>query len=120
MRITLKATQITHTNAIDSYVQKRMRELEAVLEPKEKSEVARIDVGLANKHHKEGKEQYYAEITFHVKGKDFRVVSKAPDLYEAIDAMKDRIVRDVTRHHDRSRAKKRAGAREVKRRIGQS
>ncbi len=57
MRITLKATNITHTNAIDAYVTKRMRDLEKVLEPKEKSSIARIDVGLSNKHHKEGMEQ---------------------------------------------------------------
>ena len=117
MRITLKATNITHTNAIDTYVAKRMRELERVLEQKETSSIARIDIGSTNKHHKEGKDQFYAEITFHVKGKDFRVVTKAPDLYEAIDMMKDRIVRDVTRFHDRSRTLKKAGAREVKRRI---
>ena len=30
MRITLKATNITHTNAIDAYVSKRMRDLENV------------------------------------------------------------------------------------------
>ena len=117
MRITLKASNITHTNAIDTYISKRMRELERVLEPKEKSSIARIDVGVTNKHHKEGKEQFYAEITFHVKGKDFRVVTKAPDLYEAIDMMKDRIVRDVTKHHDRTRTQRKAGAREVKRRM---
>jgi ribosomal subunit interface protein len=120
MRITLKATNITHTNAIDAYVGKRLRELERVLEPKEKSEIARVDVGAANRHHKEGKEQFYAEITFHVKGKDFRVVAKADDLYAAIDKMKDAIVRDVGRHHDRTRALAKAGAREVKRRIARA
>ena len=118
MRITLKATNITHTNAIDAYVSKRMRDLEKVLEPKEKSAIARIDVGSTNKHHKEGKEQFYAEITFHVKGKDFRVVTKASDLYEAIDMMKEKIVRDVTKHQDRMRTERKAGAREMKRRMG--
>ena len=49
MRITLKATNITHTNAIDAYVAKRMHELEKVLEAKEQSEIARIDVGATNK-----------------------------------------------------------------------
>lgn len=117
MRITLKATNITHTNAIDTYVAKRLRELERVLEPKEKSSIARVDVGVTNKHHKEGKEQFYAEITFHVKGKDFRVTTKASGLYEAIDMMKERIVRDVTKHHDKTRTQRKAGAREVKRRI---
>jgi ribosomal subunit interface protein len=101
MRITLKATHIEHTNAIDAYVAKRLRELERILGAKEKSEVARVDIGVSSKHHKEGKEQYYAEITLHVKNKDFRVVAKAADLYAAIDKMKDDIVREVTRHHDR-------------------
>lgn len=117
MRTTLKATNITHTNAIDTYVAKRLRELERVLEPKEKSSIARVEVGLVNKHHKEGKEQFFAEITFHVKGKDFRVTTKAADLYEAIDAMKERIVRDVTNHHDKTRTQRKDGAREVKRRM---
>ncbi len=120
MRITLKATNIEHTNAIDAYVGKRMRELEKVLEPKEKSELARVDVGTTNKHHKEGKDLFYAEITFHVKGKDFRTVAKAGDLYAAIDKIKDDIVREVTRHHDRQRALRKSGAREMKRRISRS
>ncbi len=117
MRTTLKATNITHTNAIDAYVAKRMRELEKVLEPNEKSSIARIEVGSSNKHHKVGKEQFFAEITLHVKGKDFRVVTKAPDLYEAIDMMRERIVRDVKNHHEKTRSQRKAGAREVKRRI---
>lgn len=117
MRTTLKATNIEHTNAIDTYVMKRLRELERILEPKEKSEIARIDVGMTNKHHKEGKDQYYAEITFHVKNKDFRAVAKASDLYAAIDKMKDEIVREVTKHHDRMRTRQKAGGRELKRRI---
>jgi ribosomal subunit interface protein len=117
MRLTIKASNIEHTNAIDTYVAKRMRELEKVLEPKEKSELARIDVGTTNMHHREGKDLFYAEISFHVKKKDFRATAKAADLYSAIDKMKDDIVREVTHHHDRIRALRKAGAREMKRRV---
>lgn len=117
MRITIKATNIEHTNAIDAYLRKRLLELERVLEPKEESELARIDVGKTTKHHKAGKNIFYAEITFHVKKKDFRVTVKADDLYAAIDEMKDEIVREVTRHHERTRARAKAGGRELKRRI---
>ncbi len=120
MRLTLKATNITHTNAIDAYVTKRLRELEAVLEPKEKSELARVDIGMTSTHHKSGKEVFYAEITFHVKKKDFRAVAKAPDLYAAIDKMRDEIVREVTRHHERMRKLQKEGGRELKRRIQKS
>lgn len=117
MRLTIKATNIEHTNAIDAHIVKRMRDLEKVLEPKEKSELARVDVGTTNMRHREGKDLYYAEVTFHVKKKDFRATAKAADLYAAIDKMKDEIVREVTHHHDRIRALRMAGAREMKRRV---
>ena len=54
MRTTIKATNITHTNAIDSYLLKKLKELERVLEPKEKSELARIEIGELTKRHKSG------------------------------------------------------------------
>lgn len=117
MRMTIKATNIDHTNAIDAYLTKRMRELERVLEPKEKSELARIDIGKTTTHHKSGKDIFYSEITFHVKKKDFRAVAKSDDLYAAIDEMKDEIVREVTRHHERMRLMQKKGGRELKQRI---
>lgn len=117
MRITLKAANIVHTNAIDAYVGKKMRELEKVLEPKEQSQIARIDIGTTTKHHKEGKDLYYAEITFHIKKKDFRVVTKSADLYSAIDEMKDAIVQDVKSYHERMRTLAKEGAREIKSRM---
>lgn len=114
MRLTIKATNIEHTNAIDSYLAKRMSELERILDAKEKSQIARLDIGKTSKHHKEGKEVFYAEVTFHVKKKDFRAVAKAPDLYVAIDKMKDMIVREVLRHHAQTRVLEKKSARELK------
>lgn len=120
MRHTIKATNIEHTNAIDTYIVKRLAELDRILEPKEKSELARLDVGKTSRHHKEGKEVYYAEITFHVKKKDFRAVAKAGDLYEAIDKMRDMVIREVKRHHELMRTKEKQGGRELKRRIAKA
>ncbi|KKU78724.1 MAG: hypothetical protein UY04_C0028G0016 [Parcubacteria group bacterium GW2011_GWA2_47_7] len=117
MRLTIKATNIEHTNAIDTYLSKKMSELERILEPKEKSEIARLDVGKTSKHHKEGKEVFYAEISFQVKKKSFRAVAKAGDLYEAIDKMKSMIVREVNKHHEQLRVLTKKGGREMKRRI---
>lgn len=116
MRITIKATGIEHTNAIDSYVHKALRGLEKVLEPREKSVLARVDIGVTTKHRKGG-EIFYAEVTMHVKGADFRSVAKEESLYAAIDAMRDAVVREVTRFHDRKRATIKDGARVLKRRI---
>ncbi len=117
MRITIKATNIDHTNAIDSYVNKRMRDLEKLLDIKEKSELARIEVGKSTTHHRLGKDIFFAEVMFHVSKKDFRATTKADDLYAAIDKMRDEIVREVSRYHERLRKQKKDGAREIKRRI---
>jgi ribosomal subunit interface protein len=116
MRTTIKATNIEHTNAIDTYIKKRLNELERVLEPKEKSELARIELGKLTKHHKSG-EIFFSEITFHVKKKDFRATAKGNDLYEAIDKMQAMIVREVKRHHELMRGEAKKGRREMKRRI---
>jgi ribosomal subunit interface protein len=117
MRLTIKASNIEHTNAIDTYLTKAMAELERILEPKEKSEIARLDIGKTSKHHKEGKEVFYAEITFHVKKKDFRATAKAGDLYVAIDKMKAMVIREVKRHHAQTRVLQKKGGQELKRRI---
>ena len=116
MRITIKATGIEHTNAIDSYVKKALAAVEKVLDPNEKSVLARIDVGMSTKHHKTGN-IFYAEVTMRLPGKDFRATSKADTLYSAIDAMKDEITREVKRHHEKAREDKKKGGRELKRRI---
>lgn len=117
MRTTIKATNIEHTNAIDSYVNKRMRDLEKVLDAKEKSKIARVEVGKTTTHHRGGKDIFFAEVMFHVSKKDFRAAVKADDLYAAIDKMRDEIVREVTRHHERAREQRKNGEREMKRHI---
>lgn len=119
MRTTVKATNIDHTNAIDTYLKKRLGELERILEPKEQSELARIELGKLTKHHKSG-EVFFAEITFHVKKKDFRATAKGADLYEAIDKMQAMIVREVKRHHELMQHAGKKGGREMKRRIARA
>jgi putative sigma-54 modulation protein len=42
-----------------------------------------------------------AEITLHVKGKDIYADSIEPDLYAAIDALIDKLDRQVVRHKER-------------------
>ncbi len=116
MRTIIQATGIEHTNAIDAYVTKKLRDLEKVLDPKELSEVVEVEVGKPSRHHKSG-DVFYAEINFHVKKKKFRATTKAGDLYAAIDKVKDEIIHEVTRYHDKMRAGQKAGGREAKARL---
>lgn len=116
MRTIIQATGIAHTNAIDAYVGKRLRDLEKLLDPKEESVIAEVEVGKPSRHHKSG-QVFYAEITMLIKGKKFRATAKADDLYAAIDSMKDEIVEEVARHHDKIRAREKSGGREAKARL---
>lgn len=43
-----------------------------------------------------------AEVTVHVRGKDIYVESEDDDLYAAIDAMVDKLDRQVVKHKERS------------------
>ena len=115
MRIIIQATNIEHTNAIDSYVAKRLKELERMLKPKEESSLVRVEVGKSDKHHKGG--NFFAEVMLHAGGKDFRVVKRGADLYAAIDEIATEIVREVTRFHGKTRVLQKKGAREAKRRM---
>lgn len=115
MRLTIKATGIEHTNALDAYVTKRLLELEKYLDPKEKSCIARIEIGKETKHHKTGLDVYRAEITMRAGKRDFRIVkTDESDLYAAIDAMKAEAISDVKDHFTRLRVLKKEGGRNAK------
>ena len=42
-----------------------------------------------------------AEVTLHVKGKDITAVAEEADLYAAIDAMEDKLDRQVLKHKEK-------------------
>jgi ribosomal subunit interface protein len=115
MRLTIKATGIEHTNALDAYVTKKLVELEKYLDPKEKSCIARIEIGKETKHHKTGQHIYKAELTMRAGKRDFRIVkTDDSDLYAAIDAMKAEAVSDVKDYFSRLRVLKKEGDRKAK------
>lgn len=116
MRYSLKATKIEHTPAIDRYVEKKVAELDRVLDPKDTSIHAELEVGKTTSHHKSGT-VFFAEINLHAMKKKWRAVEEADDLYAAIDAMRDAIVREVTSAEKKARVRSRKGAREVKARM---
>lgn len=116
MRLTIKATGIEHTNSLDSYVTKKLSELDKVLDPKEKSCIARIEISKETKHHKTGIGTYKAELTMRAGRKDFRIVkTNDADLYAAIDEMKDEIILEVKNHHKKLRDLGKEKGRAVKR-----
>jgi ribosomal subunit interface protein len=116
IKYSLKATKIEHTPAITSYIEKKLKDLERVLDKKDTSIHAELEVGKSTTHHKQG-ELYFAEINLHAMKKKWRAVEEADNLYAAIDAMRDAIVREVTSGEKKERVKSRKGAREIKKRM---
>lgn len=115
MRLTIKATGIEHTNALDSYVNKKLSEIDRFLDPNEKSCIARIEISKETKHHKTGVDVFKAELTMRAGRRDFRVVkTNESDLYAAIDEMKDEAVAEVKEHHKKLRASVKDGGRIAK------
>lgn len=115
MRTTIHISNIEHSSAVEAYVEKKMKSLERIVKEREEA-IARVEAGLSTKHHKKG-QVFFAEVTLRIKGKEFRSVETADDLYAAIDAMKDEIVDEVKSYLEKQRAVKKKGAQTVKTRM---
>lgn len=91
MRKTIKATNFVLTDAISSYLDKRLSALARYVDPKDDSAIIDIEIGKTTNHHKSG-DIFRAEANFHMKGIDVRAEAETGDLYSSIDQMKDELV----------------------------
>ncbi len=87
---TLKATNIELTDAIGSYVDKILMTIEKHVDADDTSAIADIEVGKTTHHHKSG-DIFRAEVNLRTRIGTFRAVAETPDLYAAIDEVKDEI-----------------------------
>jgi ribosomal subunit interface protein len=83
-----------NTEAIESYVKKKLAVIERLLDKNDSSAKVAVEVGLDTKHHKKGN-IFFAEIELHTRQKDYYCVERADDLYAAIDLVRDELVREV-------------------------
>ena len=111
----IKATNITLTNEIREYIEKRLATAERFMKP-ELIESVYVDVGKTTNHHKQG-EIYRAEFNVTLDGKKFNAISEQEDLNAAIDDAHDDLIRQVTDHKDHKISLFRRGARSVKKMV---
>ena len=90
----VRATNLDLTDAISTYVEKRVRALEKFIDPKDTSAIMDVEVGKTTKHHQRG-DVFRAEFNFSIGGKSFRAVANQADLYAAIDEVKDEMAREI-------------------------
>ena len=112
MNINIKTTVLDLTPAISEYVEKRF---DAVKKFFENDSTAQFDIELAKttNHHKNG-DIFRAEIHIVAKGVNTYVSSEKEDLYMAIDAVRDEVLRNVKSSNERHRSLVRRGGAKIK------
>jgi putative sigma-54 modulation protein len=111
MNISIKTTNIELTPALKDYTEKRITKASKFIG---KDVVVAVEIGKTTNHHKHG-DVFRAEINLTIfLGKQFRAVSEKPDLYEAIDDVRDEIVRSVSSEKGKTDTLWKKGARKIK------
>ncbi|MEK7227909.1 MAG: ribosome-associated translation inhibitor RaiA [Patescibacteria group bacterium] len=111
MNISIKSTNIELTPALKDYTEKRIGTIKKYIGEKT---TANVEIGKTSEHHKHG-DIFKAEVNITTAlGKQFRAVSEKPDLYEAIDDVRNEIVREVSSAKGKSEAMWKKGARKFK------
>lgn len=111
MNISIKSTNIDLTPALKDYTEKRIAGISKWCG---EESTAVIEIGKTTAHHKNG-EVFKAEINVTTTlGKQFRAVSEKSDLYEAIDDVRNDIVRELSSAKGKKDALWKRGARKIK------
>ncbi len=111
MNIITKATNIELTPALKDYTEKR---LGSIVKFTGGDASIAAEIGLTTGHHHKG-DIFRAEVNVITPlGKQYRAVSEKSDLYEAIDDIREEIVRSLTSDKKRSSTLFRLGAQKIK------
>jgi putative sigma-54 modulation protein len=115
MRVNFQAKNIEITEAIHDYVEKRVTNLGKLLSQIEEGGgdiQVLFDMGRVTKH--KGGEVFHADCLINVDGKKFYASADKEDLYEAIDAVKEDLFREITKNKDKRQTLFKRGAISVK------
>lgn len=113
MKINIKATNITLTDAIRDHLNEKLHLLEKILPPGDESVIIDAEVGKESRHHKAG-EIFKAEVNLHFSGNYLYANAADEDLYAAIDAVRDDITRQINSSIEKKNTLIRRGGRAVK------
>ncbi len=93
MNIKIKTTGISLTPAISEYADKRLIKISKIIGG-DPSFICDLELAKTTNHHKNG-DIFRAEMHIVGKGKDLYASAEDADLYAAIDAMRDEIIREL-------------------------
>lgn len=112
MNIQIKTTSFPLTPAISDYVEKRMASVKSFFN-NDSSTRCDIELARTTTHHKHG-DIFRAEV--HIVAKDTNIYAcvEKEDMYAAIDAVRDDLLREVKSGKDKKRSLMRRGGAQVK------
>ena len=104
MEINVKATNLELTAPLQEYIEEKIGSLEKFLvKPggaKEAHFTAWVEVARTTRHHHKG-DVYYAECDIKLKGKMLRATDENFDIRVAIDAVRDKLQREIKKYKAR-------------------
>ena len=112
MNIKIKTTGISLTPAISEYADKRLIKISKIIGG-DPSYICDLELAKTTNHHKNG-DIFRAEMHIVGKGKDLYASAEDADLYAAIDAMRDEIIRELHASKGKSLSFVRKGGAQVK------
>ncbi|MBP6857762.1 MAG: ribosome-associated translation inhibitor RaiA [Candidatus Pacebacteria bacterium] len=112
MNISIKTTNIELTPALKDYTEKRISGINKFTG---EEVTAAVEIGKTSNHHKNGEDLFRAEVNVTTSlGKQLRAVSEKSDLYEAIDDVREQMVRELKSAKGKEDALWKKGARKIK------
>lgn len=117
MQINLQGKNMDVTVAVEDYVIKRITNLGKLLtniEEKGGEVIVYFNVAKNTNHHKSGAEVFGADCSITINGDKFYSSSDKPDLYEAIDDVKENLFREIQNFKDKKQTLFHRGARKIK------
>lgn len=112
MKINIMATGFELTPAITDYAEKKVSSIEKYLDKVNDDVVAQVEVGRETQH-KSG-DIYRAEVHITGNGLDLYAVTQEPDLYAAVDTVRDEIVHNIVQSKGKRQTLARRSAEVVK------
>ncbi len=114
MNINIKATNLEHTDAIDSYVKKKAEAFSKLIDLSSNQTFIYVELEKTRPNQQNGEDLYRAEVTIDHTGEVIYADAAAPDLYAAIDIVKDEILRKIKKEHGKKNDLMRRGMRKIK------
>lgn len=113
MKTNIKTTNLVLTPDIKDYLDKKLEDIERIIDRDNTSVSCQVELGRTTYHHQSG-DIFRAEINLHKDGKYFRAVSEQDSIMAALDEVKDEILRELKSFSSKQQTMMRRGGAMIK------